>query len=104
MMRVGKEKSGVWREMKGVLLEVVKLPVHNKLPQHLPRLPPAVGERNPILARDVPTLGCKFGAIRAVVAGHHFMVGRRLGYVHRQHESLSLKMRDRRGEVRGNRG
>ena len=68
MVWIRKETSGVWREIEGVLLEVVELPIHKKTAVTPPALPPAVGYRSPILVSDVPSPGGKFAATLAVVA------------------------------------
>ena len=38
MMRIRKETSGVWGEGEGVLLEIVKLPIHKRMAGAPPRL------------------------------------------------------------------
>jgi hypothetical protein len=48
--------------MKGVLLEIVKLPIHKKITVAPPSPSPAMGGRSSILARIIPSLGCKFDA------------------------------------------
>ena len=67
MVGIRKEASGVWGEVKGVLLEVIKLPVHIKTALAPPSSPPAVDCKSPILVGDIPSLGCKFDAIWATV-------------------------------------